>query len=90
MKNEMLVDITQCATYSMNFISRTHHQWWVACVLQTEVNDEVKVGFLHPNGPSRSLVSLARLSRGRRESGQTPIVELCNLDDVNLSGAKWV
>ena len=50
----MLVDITQCATYSMNFISRTHHQWWVACVLQTEVNDEVKVSFLHPNGPSRS------------------------------------
>ena len=39
------------------------------------------------------VVSLARLSRGRRESGQTPIVELCNLvgfDDVNLSGAKWV
>ena len=29
-------------------------QWWVACVLQTEVNGEVKVGFLHPNGPSRS------------------------------------
>ena len=29
-------------------------QWWVACVLQTEVNGEVKVSFLHPNGPSRS------------------------------------
>ena len=29
-------------------------QWWVACVLQTEVNGEVKVSFLHPNGPSLS------------------------------------
>ena len=29
-------------------------QWWVACVLQTGVNGEVKVSFLHPNGPSRS------------------------------------
>lgn len=29
-------------------------QWWVACVLQTEANDAVKVSFLHPNGPSRS------------------------------------
>ena len=29
-------------------------QWWVACVLQTEVSGEVKVSFLYPNGPSRS------------------------------------
>ena len=26
----------------------------MACVLQTEANDAVKVSFLHPNGPSRS------------------------------------
>ena len=29
-------------------------QWWVACVLQTEATDEIKVSFLHPNGPSCS------------------------------------
>ena len=29
-------------------------QWWVACILQTEGNVEVKVSFVHPNGPSRS------------------------------------
>ena len=29
-------------------------QWWVACVLQTEANDKVKVSFLHPHGRSRS------------------------------------
>ena len=30
-------------------------QWWLACVLQLDVdNNEVRVTFLHPCGPSRS------------------------------------
>ena len=30
-------------------------QWWVACVLQMDVDcEEVTVSFLHPHGPSRT------------------------------------
>ena len=32
-----------------------NEQWWLACVLEIDLEEhEVKVSFLHPNGPSRS------------------------------------
>ena len=38
-----------------------NEEWWVACVLQvSEDSEQVRVSFLHPNGPSRSFKYPAR------------------------------
>ena len=38
-----------------------NEEWWVSCVLQvSEDSEQVRVSFLHPNGPSRSFKYPAR------------------------------
>ena len=38
------------------FVTCVYDQkWWLACVLETDTEDlEIKVSFLHPNGPAHS------------------------------------